>query len=236
MTSQFHALPLGAGEAFLLETDHGGKRWVILVDSGNLDDGTPHPLVKAIHDLDGDDTKIRHIDTAICTHEDRDHSRGFESFADHWVSAGRTIGEFWLPGRWSAALPKALMDPFGFAGSLWNGASEAYEKMSDRSLNWQKNSTDEMIIRSLAQKSMPDNLFSASVDDEPKSPTERDPKEESSEQRETRVAQSLGLSYDQLLVIDTALEESERPPSHVLRQIAVQATQFPPVYWVKKTL
>ena len=34
MASRFTALPLSTGESFVLETDHGDRRWVILYDGG----------------------------------------------------------------------------------------------------------------------------------------------------------------------------------------------------------
>jgi len=48
MASRFTALPISAGEAFLLETDHAGRTWRILVDAGLRGDLRRHPLVKAI--------------------------------------------------------------------------------------------------------------------------------------------------------------------------------------------
>jgi beta-lactamase superfamily II metal-dependent hydrolase len=121
MTSRFSALPLGSGEAFLLQTEHEGKHWTVLVDSGNLSAGTPHPLIAAIDKIA---SNLRRIDIAICTHHDMDHAKGFQSFADAWCSRQREIGEFWLPGRWSAAIPAVLFDPLEVAQRIWNGGSK----------------------------------------------------------------------------------------------------------------
>lgn len=46
MTSRFTALPLAAGEAFLLETGHAGRTWTILVDAGVRGGLTQHPLLR----------------------------------------------------------------------------------------------------------------------------------------------------------------------------------------------
>jgi glyoxylase-like metal-dependent hydrolase (beta-lactamase superfamily II) len=82
MTSRFTAFPLGSGEAFLLQTEQVGKDWAVLVDSGNLSAGIPHPLVAAIDEID---SNLPRIDIAICTHHDMDHARGFRSFADAMI-------------------------------------------------------------------------------------------------------------------------------------------------------
>ena len=121
MTSRFSALPLGSGEAFLLQTKHVDKNRAVLVDSGNLSAGTPHPLVAANDKIA---SNLRRIDIAICTHHDMDHARGFQSFADAWCSTQREIGEFWLPGRWSAAIPAVLFEPLEVVQHIWKGALE----------------------------------------------------------------------------------------------------------------
>jgi hypothetical protein len=50
MASRLTALPLSSGESFILETDHGGKRCVILVDGGQSKSNSPkkNGLYKAI--------------------------------------------------------------------------------------------------------------------------------------------------------------------------------------------
>ena len=100
MSSRFTALPLGAGELFLLETDHSGRRWAILVDSGQHSGEVLRTQILA------SSPSLRRIDVAICTHEDTDHATGFRDFTSEWYSTERTIGEYWLPGRWVVAVPE----------------------------------------------------------------------------------------------------------------------------------
>lgn len=130
MSSTFTALPV-TGESFLLETEHGGRGWVILVDGGqnSTQRGKGHPLVNAIR---GVSPHVKQIDIAICTHNDADHSGGFPDFLDEWLRNGGRIPEVWLPWRWSAALPTVLTDPDGFMGLLTAGARRAAELIQER--------------------------------------------------------------------------------------------------------
>ena len=123
MASTFIALPLTSGESFFLRTqDDNGREWTILVDSGKKYGEGKRELAKILAQVS---PKIERIDIAICTHSDSDHSNGFWFFADDWYDMGRTIGEFWLPGRWANAMPAILTDPAGFAAKLAQGAFEA---------------------------------------------------------------------------------------------------------------
>src|SRR5687767_5746995 len=129
MPSRFTALPIKDGESFLLETDQGGRRWVILVDGGKKSSPKPdrNILLKAIRDhAPGVDDRI---DIAVCTHKDSDHAAGFPDFVRAWTADGGSIGEFWLPGGWSAALPGALTDPDKLLSELTLGAAMAADAL-----------------------------------------------------------------------------------------------------------
>lgn len=129
MGSTFIALPLTSGEAFLLRTaDANGREWTILVDSGKKYGEGSRELAKLLAQVS---PTIQRIDIAVCTHSDADHSQGFWHFADDWYDMGRTIGEFWLPGRWANAMPAILTDPTGFATKLAEGAWEASRKAEE---------------------------------------------------------------------------------------------------------
>ena len=130
MSSRFTAVPLGSGESFILETDVEGKRKVVLVDGGQSkrDDPAKNELLLAIE---------RHcpgigerIDIAICTHRDHDHAGGFPAFVKAWLSRGKQIGEFWLPGAWSGAVEHVLVNPDQIISLLTEGAAEAAAKAS----------------------------------------------------------------------------------------------------------
>lgn len=123
MSSTFIALPLSSGEAFLLRTpDKTGRERVMLVDSGKKYGERTRELAKILSEIS---PRIDHIDFAICTHSDADHSQGFWSFTDDWYGLNRTLGEYWLPGGWANAMPAILTDPTGFASKLMDGAIQA---------------------------------------------------------------------------------------------------------------
>lgn len=123
LSSTFIALPLSSGEAFLLRTpDSTGKQRNILVDGGKLYGEGKRELARRLAEVT---PPVEHIDIAVCTHSDADHSQGFWFFADDWYDLGRTIGEFWLPGRWANAVPAILTEPTAFAAKLMEGAFEA---------------------------------------------------------------------------------------------------------------
>lgn len=93
MSSVFVALPVGQGDAFLLVRD--GKR--ILVDGGKSS-------AKLMGLLSAE--AVEHIDIVVCTHNDQDHSEGIAGLLENDVLS---IGEVWLPGRWS----ERIVDLFG---------------------------------------------------------------------------------------------------------------------------
>lgn len=129
MASRFTALPLSSGESFILETDHEGKRWVILVDGGQSKSNSPkkNGLFKAIRKCCPDITDT--IDIAICTHRDHDHAGGFPAFIEAWLAEGNDIGEFWLPGGWAGAVAMALTNPDQLITMLHNGANIAADRI-----------------------------------------------------------------------------------------------------------
>lgn len=93
MSSAFVALPVGQGDAFMLERD--GKR--ILVDGGKSSTKLMGLLAAEA---------VEHIDIVVCTHNDQDHAEGLAGLLENDVFS---IGEVWLPGRWS----ERIVDLFG---------------------------------------------------------------------------------------------------------------------------
>jgi len=231
MASRFSALPLGIGEAFLLETQHDGKNWAILVDSGYLEVGTPNPLVDAINKAS---PGLQRIDIAICTHHDADHVSGFKNLADEWCRAGRTIGEFWLPGSWAKAMPKLLLDPFGLVDSLWSGALEASKLMVDHEDELRAHVSDQSRIRYLAKK------YKNQIDGEFTAPEVADAAEDSApelggasdEDRDRRLIRALGLTVEQLVALDISMKEGGRTPSDVLDEITLSVPTWANLFWM----
>jgi len=133
MASTFIALPLTSGDAFLLRTDdEGGREWNILVDSGKKYGKNSRELADILSQIS---PRVDHIDIAVCTHQDADHANGFWFFAEDWYDLGRTIGEYWLPGRWANAMPEILTDPAAFSASLALGAEQASGILLDQSFS-----------------------------------------------------------------------------------------------------
>jgi len=89
---RFIALPVGQGDAFLLETDKG----TVLVDGGRAVKSFAH-LFKTYAQRDG-------VDVLVATHNDADHANGVLGF----LEAGFKCNELWLPGRWVQVLPHVL--------------------------------------------------------------------------------------------------------------------------------
>ncbi|BAI70866.1 hypothetical protein AZL_002280 [Azospirillum sp. B510] len=123
MSSSFHALDVGPGEAFLLRTDHGGKTWNILFDAGYTKEkvgarSVVASLAKNINEIG----KFDLIDVAICSHKDGDHSGGFSHLIESWCGAGKKIGEVWLPGKWAAAFPEVVTKPLKFLSTIRDGS------------------------------------------------------------------------------------------------------------------
>ena len=87
MSLKFTALEVGSGDAFLLE-DENRK---ILFDSG----GSKNKIVALLRKKG-----ITKIDLAICSHNDKDHSKGFLGLLNSKIR----IGEIWLPGTWASVI------------------------------------------------------------------------------------------------------------------------------------
>lgn len=217
MSSRFTALPLSSGEAFVLETVHGGKRKVILVDAGQSKGkgAKKNRLYKAIR-KNCPNVKDR-IDIAICTHSDHDHSGGFPSFIETWHHEGHDIGEIWLPALWSPAVRGALINPDLLLARLSNGAGQAALQIMqhERELSGDVTLTGSNFarkapaltldehIRHLGKRSLEANAdiaATAFADG-----TEQD----GEESREEQVARSWGFDADELDAVRSSLEESE---------------------------
>lgn len=130
MASRFTALPLRSGESFVLETDVDGNRKVVLVDGGQstIEEPDKNELYQALRKHCPD---VKTIDIAICTHRDHDHAGGFPAFVKIWLSEGHDIGEFWLPGAWSAAVEDLLVNPDRTVQLLFQGAQAAADAMPE---------------------------------------------------------------------------------------------------------
>jgi len=153
MASKFTALPLSSGESFILETDHGGKRRVILVDGGQSKSTNPkkNGLYKAIRRCCPDITDT--IDIAICTHRDHDHAGGFPAFIETWLAEGNDIGEFWLPGGWAGAVEMALTNPDRLVTMLRDGANTAADRIGEHERD-RETEVESMTSRSFPGKTL----------------------------------------------------------------------------------
>jgi len=128
MTSIFYALDVGPGESFLLDTRHNDVRKIILVDGGEPSwRSKGQALTRAIQGAIPD---VSHIDIVVCTHQDGDHAGGLPGFCEYWCDSEKTIGEFWLPGRWASSVPGILIDPFSYVEGLWESSVNAAEEIS----------------------------------------------------------------------------------------------------------
>lgn len=201
MASTFHALELPSGEAFLLKTDHGGRNWTILVDSGMSYAGKLPPLIRAIRSAE---PGLKRINIAVCTHQDADHANGFRTFADAWYGSGGSIGEFWLPGRWAAAMPDILLAPERLIENLYSGAVEVASQLSESGVFEEAISRDtfEERMRALADKELINQHFSEVAIGPEGYRQERAEGDEA-------VASSLGMSVQQLSGYRADLEETD---------------------------
>jgi hypothetical protein len=149
--------------------------------------------------------RLSKIDIAICTHQDADHANGFRTFADAWYQKNRTIGEFWLPGRWAAAVPQVLLDPLDLVFKLWSGAYKAAQRLNDGQLEQPL----EQCLRKLAPSEELRSAYSevqVSKREDWVGPT--DPNR--------RTAQSLGLSLEAFEALRRDQEEAEDSGANVL--------------------
>lgn len=120
----------------------------MLVDSGKKYGKGTRELAKILSQVS---PRIDHIDFAICTHSDADHSQGFWSFADDWYGLNRTLGEFWLPGGWASAMPAILIDPTGFAAKLMEGAMQASRNLQSVKGDTTSISREERYIKAVSE-------------------------------------------------------------------------------------
>lgn len=218
MASRFTALPLSSGESFILETDHNGKRWVILVDGGQSRSEGPkkNGLYKAIrkHCPEITDT----IDIAICTHRDHDHAGGFPAFIKTWLAEGNDIGEFWLPGGWAGAVELALTNPDRLVSMLHEGASIAAYQIGERERTLER-AVRPMSVRESGLRSIQAQIYDMRVENERR----EEPREATiarmevdigsdvvpDSNRTRRAAQTWGFSDDDWEAIRSDLETSE---------------------------
>nr|WP_272212715.1 hypothetical protein [Marinicella sp. W31]MDC2878625.1 hypothetical protein [Marinicella sp. W31] len=220
MASRFTALPLTSGESFILETDHRGKRWVILVDGGQSKSEGPkkNGLYKAVREHCPEITDT--IDIAICTHRDHDHAGGFPAFIKTWLAEGNDIGEFWLPGGWAGAVEYALTNPDRLVSMLHEGANAAAYEIgrSQRKIDKEiqpmgVRPAREGLFRSI-QSMLHHQYMKAEIspDDQTKVFSAGDADLRSSDlegSRTARAANSWGFSEDDWEIIRSDLETSE---------------------------
>lgn len=100
----FMAIPVGQGDAFLLQND-GGRS--VLVDGGRSRNAFPGQLSKAFAGSE--------IDVVVCTHADADHVDGLIGLLE---SAEKPVREVWLPGRWTARLEELLRNDVSWMKEL----------------------------------------------------------------------------------------------------------------------
>lgn len=215
MASRFSALPLSSGESFLLETDHAGKRWVIMVDGGQSKSETPeeNELYQAIRKHCPDVTSA--IDIAICTHRDHDHAGGFPAFVKTWLTEGKNIGEFWLPGGWAGAVEMALTNPDRLVSMLHEGAVVAASRIlgPERTVeSMVPNPFGDRVLRSIQSQlhDMPDDHRGKRHSNE-KSTFRREQEDDgrTGSDRKTRAARSWGFTVDDWETVQSDLETSE---------------------------
>lgn len=104
MSLSFSALEVGQGDAFLLEKDG----WKCLFDSGSRKSGLVSLLKKK---------RIYHLNLAVCSHNDFDHTNGFLGILD--TNSKITVDEIWLPGLFGSiiqyvvdnGIPREILEP-----------------------------------------------------------------------------------------------------------------------------
>ncbi|SIT20320.1 MBL fold metallo-hydrolase [Insolitispirillum peregrinum] len=111
------ALPIH-GEAFLLR--RGGIH--VLVDSGYKKDNISNVIKEHICD-------VNRLDIVVCTHGDADHVGGLPDLLRSW---GNSVGQVWLPGRWSSVIPQVYRDPSLFFNQLVNELDSNLRNPSDK--------------------------------------------------------------------------------------------------------
>lgn len=109
----FTALPVGQGDAFLLERDSRA----VLVDGGRARHGFESTF-SAYSEID-------HLSVIVCTHADADHADGLIGLLE---SNAIRVDEVWLPGRWTERLADLCKDPMGF---VYNAVCQADDSQID---------------------------------------------------------------------------------------------------------
>lgn len=104
MAARFVALPVAQGDAFLFERE--GRR--VLIDGGKSSRIILNLLAAE---------KVEHIDVVVCTHNDKDHAEGVAALLE---SDAVSVGEVWLPGRWSERLVDMCRSTPAFVQELHN--------------------------------------------------------------------------------------------------------------------
>lgn len=99
LSGSFTAIPVGQGDAFLLNRA-GGE--ALLVDGGRARLGFAADLA-AEH-------PSRKLDVVVCTHADADHAEGLIGL----LQSSFTVREVWLPGRWGQRLEQLCREPEQF--------------------------------------------------------------------------------------------------------------------------
>lgn len=105
------ALPVGQGDAFLLERADGKT---VLVDGGRA----RAPIAGQVS------AATSHIDVVACTHADADHAEGLIGLLE---SSLVPVREVWLPGRWSSRLADLCRDQEAFLLELYCDVHDAEE-------------------------------------------------------------------------------------------------------------
>jgi metallo-beta-lactamase superfamily protein len=223
MTSRFTALPLAGGEAFLLETGHARSTWTILVDAGLHSRLPRHPLVALIRSAA---QQVNRIDIAVCTHQDADHAKGFVTFPEAWYASGGSIGEFWLPGRWAAALPAALVNPQRLVSQLVQGALEAERIHENLNRTYGEELVQIPLILELAARppnilrDLADAYRSAAIE------TEERPNEQVDDVDE-RTARSLGIDVELAEFVRHAFKASDLTAAKVFDELISHLRRLP---------
>lgn len=226
MPSRFTALPLTSGESFVLETDHAGKRWVIVYDGGQTKGIGPakNQLYKLLRAHCPEITN--RIDIAVCSHSDHDHSGGFPDFVDTWTSEGNQIGEFWLPAQWSPALPDVLTNPDRVVSRLIEGASQVAERVIA-----EEDRAERSVFRSIEQI-ISDEGRSVFADPrvERFAPVHLESDAGIRIERRKKVYQSLGLDQKSLEIVQRNLEDSASLRTPITERMSENVLIWPDMF------
>ncbi|WP_412475753.1 hypothetical protein [Halobacteriovorax sp. YZS-1-2] len=113
MGSKFIALPVGAGDAFLLNKNNK----VILFDGGKSSKLLPELLNSQMCET---------INIAVCSHNDSDHANGIIGL----LKSSIACEEVWLPGKWTKRLNDLLDNPTLFYKELYKSCLEEASEAS----------------------------------------------------------------------------------------------------------